>query len=108
MAVHQLNLATLMELDGGRVTEAFQQEIKRLVADCEDRPGEAKPRKILLELELVPVMFDGHIDSIDGKFRVKSTVPVRRSKKYNFGVRRGGFLVFNDLSDGDINQKTIE
>lgn len=110
MTVHELNLASLMEqLDGGRVHEAFMAELRRVSIDCEDRPADDKVRKVSLELQLVPVCDDsGQLDSLSGKFHVTSTVPKRRSKSYSFGFRKGGRLVFNDLSDDNIHQQTIE
>jgi hypothetical protein len=108
MTVHQFSLKTLMELDGGRVVEAWDQAVKRCVADCEDRPAVKKPRKVILELLLEPLCEQGSLDSVDGAFKVTDSAPKRETKTYNFGVRRGQLLVFNDLSDDDIHQKTIE
>jgi hypothetical protein len=110
MTVHELNLASLMEqLDGGRINEAFMSELKRVALDCEDRPADNKTRKVSLELQIEPVCDEqGQLDSLSGKFHVTSTVPKRRSKSYSFGFRKGGRLVFNDLSDDNIHQQTIE
>jgi len=110
MTVHELNLASLMEqLDGGRINEAFMAELRRVAMDCEDRPADNKVRKVSLELQIEPVCDDqGQLDSLTGKFHVTSTVPKRRSKSYSFGFRRGGKLVFNDLSEDNIHQQTIE
>lgn len=110
MTVHELNLASLMEaLDGGRIHEAFMAELRRVATDCEDRPGDDKVRKVSLELQLTPVCDEhGQLDSLSGKFHVTSSVPKRRSKSYSFGFRQGGRLVFNDLSDDNIHQRTIE
>lgn len=110
MTVHELNLKSLMEdLDGGRIHEAFMSELRRVAMDCEDRPADDKVRKISLELKLTPICDEhGLLDSLAGKFHVTSSVPARRSKTYSFGFRKGGRLVFNDLSDDNINQQTIE
>jgi hypothetical protein len=110
MAVHELNLGTLMDaLDGGRIHEAFMAELRRVACDCEDRPGDDHARKVSIELQVTPVCDEhGQLDSLSGKFHVTSTVPKRRSKSYSFGFRNGGRLVFNDLSDDNIHQKTIE
>jgi len=45
MAVKELQLATLADLDGGKIAVAWQQALKRLIADCEDRPGEQAARE---------------------------------------------------------------
>ena len=112
MAVHELTLASLMEkLDGGRVAMAFQAELKRCIADCDDRPGDDKDRKVVIELKLNPITDEqGHLQEVKGKFHIKSSVPNRRSKPYSFGLRRskaGPSLVFNDLSDDNVNQATL-
>lgn len=108
MSLHQFSLKTLMALDGGRVVEAWDQAVKRCVSDCEDRPGVKKARKVTLELHLEPICEQGSLDSVDGNFKVTDSAPKRETKTYNFGVRRGQMLVFNDLSDDNIHQKTID
>lgn len=110
MTVHELTLEALMrDLDGGRIAEAFASELRRVAADCDDRPGDKNARKVTLTLAVAPICDEeGRLDTIAGKFHVTSTVPQRRSKIYSFGYRQGGKLVFNDLSDDNINQQTIE
>ena len=100
MPVHELNLQSLIELDDGRVNESYNLELGRLVADCEDRPGDRNPRKINLELSVIPIIDeDGHLSDVEGRFRITTTLPKRRSKVYTFGVRRGGKLCFHDMDD---------
>ena len=111
---HEFGLETLLELDGGRVVEAWNQALGRVALDCEDRPGVHKPRKVTLELELVPSISDGgHLESVKGSFKVKDSSPVRETKKYDLGVRRQSGsrapqLVFNDMSDDNVHQRTID
>jgi hypothetical protein len=47
-------------------------------------------------------------ESIVGKFRVASTVPKRRTKAYSFAFRDGGKLAFNDMSDDNVHQMTMD
>ena len=114
MAIHEFSLATLMELDNARVVEAWNQAVQRCASDCEDRPALKKPRKVTLELELIPVFEqDGAVlDSINASFKVKDSAPQREGKTYSLGVRRTRDkrhqLVFNDLSDENVNQRTID
>ena len=121
MGMCELNLKALMaadaedgrgSLDGGRIGIAFQHELKRVVADCEDRPADTKPRTVTLTMQIVPVpTTDGTVvtlDSIAAKFQVASSVPKRRSKQYSFGARSGGQLVFNDMSEENVNQRTFD
>lgn len=111
--IHEFSLPTLIELDGGRVPEAWNQAVQRCAADCEDRPALKKARKVTLELELIPVFSqDGHVlDSIDASFKVKDSAPLRETKKYNLALRKKAGkhqLVFNDMSDDNIHQRTID
>jgi len=92
MGFVELSLTSLEELDDGRVSKAFQHELKRAVQDCIDRPGDKKPRKVVLELELVPVVNTENglleCEGADGEFTIKSKVPTRRSKKYGFRANK--------------------
>lgn len=106
MAEHQLDLATLKDhLSGGRVGIAFEDELKRVVQDCEDRPGDSKPRTVTLQLTIEPILDQGGFcEEVRGKVRISSSVP----KPISFGVRKGGMLVFNDPSEEGVNQKTLD
>ena len=111
MAVHQLSIPSLAELDEGRLNVAWQQALKRAAMDCEDRPGEEKARTVTLQCELLPVLAadgSGQLESVKVTFQVADKAPPRKTKKYDMGLRRGGVLVFNDLSTDDIHQKTID
>lgn len=106
--LREFNLSSITDLDGGRVAEAFDQAVKRAVKDCEDRPGETKPRTVVLQLDLVPVMDEsGDVGSVAGAFQVKDTCPTRKSRVYDFSPRRG-MLVFNDLSEDNVDQRTLD
>jgi hypothetical protein len=107
--LHELKLENLTHLDGGRIVEALQQALKRAALDCEDRPGESKTRVVNLQFEFAPrIDSDGVFDTVDMKAQVKETFPTRKSRKYNLGYRKGGMLTFNDLSDENFHQKSID
>lgn len=114
MAKHELTLNALMEqLDDGRVGIAFQEQLRRVIADCENRPADNKERVVRLEFKCYPVP-DSKMqvcDEVKGKFNVTSSVPKMRSREYSFGVRKsakGPMLIFNDMSDDDIRQGTLD
>lgn len=108
MALRQLQIQQLEALDP-RIAKAFEIALKRAAEDCDDRPGEKRPRKVLLEAEFWPVADQrGDLCEVKGSFRIKSTIPSQRSKDYSFECRKGGMLVFNDLSQDDVNQKTFD
>lgn len=106
--LHELKLENLPHLDV-RIVEALQQALKRAALDCEDLPGEKKPRLVNLQFEISPrIDQDGIFDTVDLKVQMKSSFPTRKSRKYNLGFRKGGMLVFNELSNENFHQKSID
>ena len=110
--LHDFTLQNLIELDGGRIPEAWIQAVRRCANDCDDRPGVTDPRKVTLTLDLSPVCDEeGRLETIRGQFQIKDTSPVRKTKKYDLAFRRKSGqaqLVFNDLSDDNALQMTID
>ena len=109
MAMTLFNLETLKELDLGKVTKAFEHELKRCVQDCMDRPNDTASRTVTMQFTIKPVPdeMDGTCDTVSGEFEVKGKVPVRRSKRYSFGVKKTGSLMFSTESPDNVDQKTI-
>lgn len=109
MGIVQLSLASLNDLDDGRVAVAFMQELRRAVQDCMDRPGDKNARSINLELKLTPVVGDeGQCDGAMGEFQIKSKVPTRKSKTYSFGTNTKGHLMYSANSPTNIDQTTFD
>jgi hypothetical protein len=109
MTLKFFDLSELDVLDGGRVSVAFAQALARAVADCEDRPGEDKARKILLQMEIVPVKDEeGRCDGVTAAFQVKDNIPTRKSKVYSFGLKAGGRLYYSDENPGNVDQYTFD
>lgn len=107
MALEQFSLATLAEMDGGRIRTAFEQALKRLEADCKDRPGVKRARQLQLVVDMQPVADDGELDSVNVTFRIKESIPKRESKAYNMQAVPGG-LLFNDASPEDVRQMSLD
>ena len=107
----ELNLASVQELDDGRVAAAFQKNIKEAVLDCIDRPTDKSPRVVTLEMKLTPVpTSDGAVvecEGADGSFKVKLRVPERKSKTYNFRTNKKGQLAFSSESPESADQLTF-
>ena len=109
MAMVPLTLESLNDLDDGRVSVAFMLELKRAVADCQDRPGDKNARTVTLDLKLTPIVDDdGSCDGAHGEFHIKSKVPQRKSKPYQFEVRKGGHLVYNSNNAENPEQTTLD
>ena len=108
MALEKFTLATLAEMDQGRIRIAFEQALQRLQDDLKDRPAVESARKITLLVSLVPIVGDdGELDSVDVDFKITDTVPKRESKTYNMQATRGG-LLFNELSPDEVRQRTLD
>jgi hypothetical protein len=90
-------LENLKLLDFGRITAAFQQETKRVVADCMDRPGDEHARTVVLKFNFVPRADDGSLDcdTVAVDCEIFSAVPKRRTKVYEMRPKQSGDLAFN-------------
>lgn len=108
----ELTLTSLEDLDDGRVAAAFAHEMKRAVQDCMDRPGDKKPRVVTLELKLTPVAETqgGLVEcsGAHGEFSIKSKVPERRSKTYQFNANKKGQLSYSSNSPDNPDQTTFD
>jgi hypothetical protein len=106
--LRELTLESLRQLDMGKVHEAFQLHLKRAVVDCLDRPGDDKPRKVLMEVTIVPETDDtGDCYDVKTQIHVSSVVPKHRTKVYSMAPRRNGSLAFNEDSPENVNQSTM-
>lgn len=107
----ELSLASLAEIDGKRLSIAFEQALTRVIADCDDRPGEKKPRTIMLKVEVVPVL-DGNIcDNAKVQATIHDDVPKRKSKIFDMSLRkRAGKakLLFRPDSLDEVDQQTMD
>ncbi len=103
---HELTLATVCKIDNGKIAEALNHELKQMVNDVCDRPGDRKVRKVTFDVELSP-NFDrdsGVLDSINTEFKVKSRAPARKSIVYPMLATKEGTLLFNEHSPNDPRQ----
>jgi len=96
-------------MDGERISIAFEQALKRVIQDCDDRPGEKKERTVTLTLAVKPRLdADGMCEDCDVQVAVTDSVPKRKSKVYNMALRKGGLLVYNDDSLDNVDQETMD
>lgn len=106
--IEEFRLESLATIDGGLIREAFEQAMRRCRADCEDRPGVDKPRKVTVVATFTPTQAsDGTFDSCDVQFDVDDTLPKRQSPRYNMKVERGR-LFYNEMSPDAIRQRTLD
>jgi hypothetical protein len=104
----EFTLESLRELDGGKAQLLFEQHVRRAALDCQDRPGDSAARKVTLTVTIKPVLQDdGDCSEVHGTVDVASAVPKHKTRAYSLGLRRGGKLVFNPDSLGNVNQATF-
>jgi hypothetical protein len=108
MAIKQLSLSNLKDLDGGKADQSLQLHLKRAALDCEDRPNDPTARRVTLDFSLVPVVDErGFLTEVHMQIHAKSVVPAHRTKVYSLGLRNQGMLVFAEDSPDSVNQGTI-
>jgi hypothetical protein len=54
MAIQELTLTSLGDLDNGRIAEAFQQKLRSIMVDCFDRPADKNPRNLEMKVAIKP------------------------------------------------------
>lgn len=77
----QLNLQNLHKFDGGTIEVLFNRAIERVYYDLSDRPNLNKPRRVTIELTLVPRASDGELDTIATKAKVKEFIPTKETRE---------------------------
>lgn len=109
MARRELKFENLPLIDGGRIAVAFDQALARLAADCHDRPGDERDRVLTLQVKVKPVLDDdGQYEDAKLVAFLNEKIPDRKSKVIDLQPVRGGKFAFNDLSEDDAKQHTID
>ena len=107
----KLDLENLKVLDDGRLAAAFAQEMKHVVLDLMDRPGDDRERSVTFKTTVKPVCGqDGQLEEALVNVQIASKLPSRKSKVYSMAARKssaGPMLVFNELSLDDVAQDTL-
>lgn len=105
----KFDLKSLAEMDDGRIAVAFEQAMRRAAIDCEDRPADDRPRKLCLELEFKPVLDPaGYCESVVCQAQIKDTLPSRKSRKYDLGLRKGGMFVYQPMALDNHSQEPLD
>lgn len=111
MSIQSLSLANIEEIDGGKVAVAFAVELQHVIKDMLDRPGDNRPRKVSLNLELKPQCDDsGTLADVQVAFDIASSVPNRRSNAYNMRarlIRGGGAQLVFQAETNDFEQPAL-
>jgi hypothetical protein len=109
MALRELNLEGLSTIAGGKVDAAINQQLKRAISDCEDRPGDKNARKVVLTMLVRPVMYqDGAVTDVNVECEVTSSIPKYISKPVDCRIKSGQRAIFNDMAEDNVDQMTID
>lgn len=99
-----MSLANLLHLDNGQVVMQADHHIRRAIADCIERPQNAKARTVILQLDFLPRENEHakarlgviEISGIDMKAKCKATVPSMQTAAYPMlVVDESGVAVFS-------------
>lgn len=105
----QFSFAELATMDGGRIGLAVDRAIRRAAEDCEDLPGEKKARKITIQIDLTPDLDqDGICDSVSARVQIKETLPTRKTRAYDFALRKNGVLTYQPDALDNHDQETFD
>lgn len=105
MALEQLTIHTLGNLDDAKTGVAFATHLKRAADDCYDRPVDNRPRKVTIQIELVPVPeANGDCGEVNADVKITSTIPPHQTKTLSLGLRHNGMLVHRTESPHNVNQ----
>lgn len=102
-----LSLSSLETMDGGKLGKVIGRHLSRMAADCYDRPGDDKPRKLTVQIDTVPKCdVHGNCETVEFKVKVKSSVPEHRSSPYEARIKPNGFA-FNEDSPAHYPQQSL-
>lgn len=107
----KLDLEQLKVLDDGRIAAAFEQELKHVILDLMDRPGDDRARSVSLKVNFKPICDEtGTCESVNVQVDIGSKLPARKSRVYDMRARKsqkGPMLVFNEDSLDNADQQTF-
>ena len=108
MALRKFDARNLKFIDGGAFVEQFDSHVERQVSDCKGRPADVRPRKITMEIELVPIVAgNGKLKTIDAKFKVASKSPHHQSDTVQLGIDADGEAIFNEHCMSAVDQSSF-
>lgn len=109
MALKKFSIKNIGDLDGGRIAMMIDQQLGVAEVDCQNRPGVDKPRKVIVEIELHPIVDEsGVCEEVSVGFDAKTNVPKQRSKQISMGLHASSGLMHNPASEHDVRQGSLD
>lgn len=101
MTMQILRTATLVDVRDGILAMQLDAKLAEIHADCVNRPLLKQPRKVSLEITVVPIG-DDPLDAVDVSFQVKSsTPPMKIIRPMKSLKKRNGFGFDGDTDSVD-------
>lgn len=93
----ELKLSNLHEYDQGALALLFDQALRQVYFDLDERPMLKKARKVSLEFSLTPNTEQGDLDEIVSETRIKVCIPDKESRVNVLAPSRanGGGILFD-------------
>lgn len=108
MSLTQVTLATLPDLEDGKIAVAFDRLLQAAADDCDKRPGDPKPRVVTIKVAVTPAPYpDGTCDKTTTEVEITGKNPPMRSQPISMRLHKGGRLSVNLDSPDDVNQTTM-
>jgi hypothetical protein len=97
-------LETIHLIDSGKINAVFEQQMKRIVNDCIDRPLDDSERSVTISFKVKPNVSlktgETECSRVHVAIDVAGKVPTQKSRVIEMAVKQTGGLVFNpDLLD---------
>jgi hypothetical protein len=108
MARVKVGLENMSVIDDGLTVRLFNRELKKVVADCTDRPQDKSVREVTLKVRIVPQCVDGVCETVLMETTVTSKTPAPRTKMYQVAVKGDDQLIANPASLDDAHQRTLD
>lgn len=102
-------LETLCSMNGGKYGRLINNQLKRLAADCFDRPADDRPREVTVTIRAVPNCGDdGNADTVSAKVVVKAKVPQYQTQPFELRLTEGKTGLSINVGDpSNIRQHTM-
>ena len=99
------DLETIRQLGNGAVFNQIMRLLQQCVDDCEKRPGEKRPRKVMVAIEISPKSHNEAgidedtvrlvVDGLELVIKCDNKLPNRKSMSFDCGIGPGGKILFN-------------
>lgn len=108
MKLKQLSATTLGAIQQGTVAIMVDTHLRRIGADCYDRPGDPKARVVTIQIEMIPVLDTrGNCDKVATQIQVASKVPTHRTAPMSMRLGENGQVAYNPENLDDVDQGTL-